>query len=119
MSSKASVLIYGLVGKSSPDIQALFMNTNIVILALYLFQISLKLSEKTRYLMTVPQKPCKKKVVPFDIPIIDEKEKLYAKIHQSDEDIVDINHALFQILKEELAEILQSKGEAFRMKTTI
>ena len=41
-SSKASVPISGLVGKPPPDIQAFFMNTNIVIPALHLFQISPK-----------------------------------------------------------------------------
>ncbi len=69
--------------------------------------------------MTVPRKPRKKKVVPLAIPIIEEEEKLYAKIHHLDQDIIDTNHALFQIQKQELAEILQSKGEVFRMKATI
>ena len=53
------------------------------------------------------------------IPIIEEEKELYAEIYPSDKGIVDTNHALFQIPKEELAEILQSKEEAFCMKVTI
>ena len=41
-SSKASVPISGFVGRPPPDIQAFLMNTNIVIPALYLFQVSPK-----------------------------------------------------------------------------
>ena len=74
-SSKASISISGLVGKPSPNIQALYINTNIVILALYLFQISPKFCEEIRRLMTVPQKPRKKKVVPSAIPIVKEDEE--------------------------------------------
>lgn len=44
---KILVLILSLVDKSPPNIQALFINTNIVILALYFFQISLKFWEQT------------------------------------------------------------------------
>ncbi len=95
------------------------MNTNIVIPALHLFQISPKFREKTRRLMTVLRKPCKKKVVPPTISIIEEEEELYAKIHHPDQDIIDTNHLLLQTPKQELAEIFQSKGEAFRMKATI
>lgn len=93
-SSKASVPISGLVGKSPPDIQAFLMNTNIFIPALHLFQISPKFWEETRRLMIVPQKPCKKKVVLPAIPIIEEEEELYAEIHQPDKNTVDTNHAL-------------------------
>ena len=118
-SSKASVPISGLVGKPSPDIQALLMNTNIIIPALHLFQISPKFREETRRLMTVPPKPRKKKVVPPAVPVIEEEEELYAEIHHPKRDTVDTNHALLQTPKQELAEILQSKGEAFRMKATI
>lgn len=38
-STKVSILISGLVGQPLSNIQALFINTNIVILALHLFQI--------------------------------------------------------------------------------
>ncbi len=41
-SSKASVSIFGLVGKPPLDIQALLIYTNIVIPVLYLFQVSQK-----------------------------------------------------------------------------
>ena len=118
-STKASVPIAGLVGQAPPDIQALLMNTNIVIPALHLFQISPKFREETRRLMTVPRKPRKKKVVPPAVPIIEEEEELYAEVHHPNQDTVDTNHALLQTPKQELAEILQSKGEAFRMKATI
>lgn len=116
--SEASASISGLVGDPPPDIQALFMNTNIVIPALHLFQISPKFREETRRLMTVPRKPRKKKVVSPTVPIIEEEEELYGKINHPNEEIVDTNHALLQTPKQELAEILQSKGEAFRIKAT-
>ena len=57
--------------------------------------------------------------MPSAIPIIKKEEKLYAEIHQSDKGIVDINYAFFQIPKEKLAKIFQSKGETFCMKSTI
>ncbi len=56
--------------------------------------------------MTVPRKPRGKKVVPPAIPIIEEEEELYAKIHHPDQDIIDTNHTLLQTPKQELAEIL-------------
>ena len=95
------------------------MNTNIVIPALHLFQISPKFREETRRLMTVPRKPRKKKVLPPSVPIVEEEEELFAKIDHLNKDTVETNHALLQTPKQELAEILQSKGEAFRMKATI
>ena len=45
--------------------------------------------------MTVPRKPCKKKVVPSTVLIIEEKKELYAKVYHSNQDTVDTNHALF------------------------
>ncbi len=108
-SSKASVPISGFVGKPPPDIQALLMNTNIVIPALHLFQITPKFQEETRHLMTVLRKPRKKKVVPPSVPIIEEEEELYAEIHYPNEDIVNTNHAFLQTSKQELAEILSLK----------
>lgn len=67
------------MGQQNPDIQALPINTNIVIPALHLFQISSKFREKTRRLITVPHKPRKKKTVPSAVPMI-EKEELFAEI---------------------------------------
>lgn len=52
-SSKASVLISGVVGKRFLNVQTVFMNTNIIIPALHLFQISPKFQEKIKHLMTV------------------------------------------------------------------
>lgn len=37
--------------------------------------------------------------MPFTIIIIEEKEKLYAEIHQSYKNTVDTNYALFQTSK--------------------
>ena len=105
-SSKASVLISGLVGKSPPDNQVLLMNTNIVVPALHLFQISPKFREGTRRLMTALQKRCKRRVVPFSVPIIEEEKELYVKMHHPNKDIVNTNHILLQILNQELAENL-------------
>ena len=68
--------------------------------------------------MTVPGKPRKKKVVPSAISIEEEEEINYADIHQPGK-VVDTNHVLLQIPKQELAKILKSKGEAFHLKTTI
>ena len=51
-------------------------------------------------------------------PIKEEEEINYADIHQPGKN-VDTNHALLQTPKKELAEILLSKREVFRMKTTI
>ncbi len=69
--------------------------------------------------MKVPRKPRKKKVVSLSISIIEEEEEFYAEIHHLNEDIVNTNHALLQTPKQEQAEILQLKSEAFHMKTTI
>ena len=82
------------------------MNTNIVIPAIYLFQISSKFQKETRRLITVSQKPRKKKVVPSAILVIKEEEKLYTEIHHPKQDTIDTNHTLFQTPKQELAEIL-------------
>ena len=117
-STKRSTSISGLIDQPPPDIQALLMNINIVILTLHLFQILPKFREETRYLITVLRKFYKMKIVPSAILIEDKEEINHADIHQSGKD-VDTNHALFQTLKQKLAEILQSKKEAFRMKTTI
>ena len=68
--------------------------------------------------MTVSCKPHKKKIVLSVIPIEEEEEINYLDIHQPGKN-VDTNHALFQIPKQELAKILQSKRETFRMKATI
>lgn len=73
--------------------------------------------------MTVPWKPHKKKIVPLamppTIPIIEEEEELYAEIHHPNKDTIDTNYALFQMPKQELAEIFHSKRETFYMKVTI
>lgn len=71
--SKASVFISGLVSKSPQNMQALFMNPNIVIPALDFFQILPKFQEDIKHLMIVSHKPYKKKVMSFAIPIIQEK----------------------------------------------
>ena len=92
------------------------MKTNIVIPALHLFQISPKFREETRRLMTIPCKPHKKKVIP---PILEEEKELYAGVDYLEQNTVNTNYALLQTPKQELTEILQSKGEAFRMKATI
>ena len=96
--TKASATISGLVGHPSPNIQVFLINTNIVILALHLFQILPKFQEEIRRLMTVPRKSCKKKVVPSAILIEKEEEINYADIHQPSKDI-DTNHALLQTPK--------------------
>ena len=82
------------------------MNTNIVIPGLHLFQISPKFQEEKRRLMIVLRKPCKKKVLPPSVPIIQKEEELFAKIDHFNKDTVETNHALFQTPKQESAEIL-------------
>lgn len=69
--------------------------------------------------MMVLQKSYKKKVVFSAILIVEKKEKLYAEIHHSNKDIIDINHTFFQTPKEKLAKIHLSKKEEFHMKATI
>ena len=118
-STKASVPISGLVGRPPPDIQAILMNTNIVIPALHLFQISPKFREETRRLMTVPRRPRKKKVIPPTTPSEDDENRPYVRAEKSNQNLIQTNHALVQTPKQELAEILQSKEEAFRMKATV
>lgn len=71
-STKASISISDLVGQLPPDIQALFINTNIVILVLYFFQISPKFWKKTRCLITVLRESRKKNVVPLVVSIFEE-----------------------------------------------
>ena len=68
--------------------------------------------------MTVPRKLRKKKIILSAIPIEEEEEINYVDIHQPGKD-VDTNHALLQTPKKELAEILQSKREVFRIKASI
>ena len=58
-SGKTSVPISGLVSCPSPDIQGIHMNTNIVILALNLFQILTKFQEETRQWRIIPQRTYK------------------------------------------------------------
>ena len=73
-SSKALVPILKLVKHPTPDVPALLIKTNIVILALHLFQILLKFKEEIRRFITVPCKPCKKKVIHL---AFEEKKELY------------------------------------------
>ena len=56
--------------------------------------------------MTVPRNPCKKKVLPPFVPIIEKEEELFAEINHLNKDIIETNHALLQTPKQELAEIL-------------
>lgn len=51
--TKTLILIFGLIGHPSSDISVLYINTNIVILALYLWQILLKFQEEKKRLMTI------------------------------------------------------------------
>ena len=55
--SKASIFISGFVSKPLLNIQVFLINTKIVILVLYLFQISSKFREETERLMSVLRKP--------------------------------------------------------------
>lgn len=55
--------------------------------------------------MTVPRKPCKKKVVPSAVRIGKEEKEFYADIYHSNKSIIDSNYILFQTLKKELVEI--------------
>ena len=55
--------------------------------------------------MIVSHKPYKKKVILPSVPIIEKEEELYAKIYHSNQDIVDTNHTLLQIPKQELVKI--------------
>lgn len=72
-SSKASIPISDLVGKSFPYIQALFMNTNIVILTLYFFLISPKFREETRRFMTVFQKSHRRGLYPLLFQLLNKR----------------------------------------------
>lgn len=57
--------------------------------------------------------------MPLTIPIIEKEKKLYAIIYHPNKDTIDNNHALLQMPKYELAEILKSKRKAFFRKITI
>lgn len=62
---------------------------------------------------TVFQKSHKKKfvflIVPPTILIIEEEKRLYVEIYYSDKDTIITNHALFQILKQALADTFSQK----------
>ena len=105
--------------KPLPDIQALLINTNNVIPALHLYQISPKFQEKTSRLMAVSWKSRKKKITTSIIPIIEDKKKLYAGIDYLERNAVNTHHALIRILKQEITEISQFKKEVFWIKVTI
>lgn len=94
------------------------MNTNIIISALHLFQILLKSQEETRCLITIPQRPYKKNVIPLTTPIEDDKNRSYARI-KTQIILWFGHHTLVQTPKKELAKIFESKKEAFCMKATI
>ena len=94
------------------------MNNNIVIPALYLFQILPKFREKSRHLMTVLHKPRRKKVIISAISIKEKAEIQYADIQQPSKNI-DINNALLQIYKQKLVKNLEFKGKVFYMTVTI
>ena len=49
--------------------------------------------------MTVPQKPCKKKVLPPFVPIIEKEEEFFIEIDHLNKKTVETNHALFQTPK--------------------
>lgn len=98
-SSKAFMPISGLIGYSLLNIQAFFMNTNVVIPALDLFQILLKFRKEIRRLITVPWKPCKKKVISPTIPVVDNKNELYAEADYSNQNLINTNYTLFKTLK--------------------
>lgn len=86
---------------------------------LLFFPISLKFQEEIKYFIIVPQKLYKKKVVTAVISIIEKEKELYSKIYYLNKNTIDTNHTLLQTLKQELAEIFKSKGNAFCMKATI
>ena len=69
--------------------------------------------------MTVPRKHRKKKITTPIIPIVEDKEELYAGIDYLEKNAVDTHHALIQTSRQEMTEILQSKEEAFWMKAII
>lgn len=92
------------------------MNINIVILELHFFQIFSNFWEETRRLITVFEKPYKKKVVPSAILIVEEEYELYAEIYHSYKSIADINHTLLQTPKEKLAKIFLLKKNHFTWK---
>lgn len=52
--------------------------------------------------MTVLQKPYKKKITIPIIPIVEDKEELYADINCLKRDAVDTQHVLLQIPKQEM-----------------
>ena len=82
------------------------MNTNIVIQVLHLFQISHKFGEEIYHLMTVLQKSRKKKITIPIIPIIKDKEELYAKIDYLEKNAVNTYHTLIQTPRQKMTKIL-------------
>ena len=86
---------------------------------MHLFQISPKFWEETWRFMTVSRKPRKKKINTLIIPIVEDEKEPYIGIDYLERYAVDTYHALIQTLKQEMTEILQSKGETFRIKATI
>ena len=69
--------------------------------------------------MTISHKLRKKKVVLPAISIIQEEEKLYAKVYHFNQDTIHTNHVFFQTPKQKLVKIFQSKRKTFCMKATI
>lgn len=55
----------------------------------------------------------------FTILFIEKKEKLYTKIFQPNKNTIDINYILFQMPKQELAEIFWSKREMSYIKAIV
>lgn len=49
--------------------------------------------------MTVSQKPYKIKIIPTTISIIEVENELYTEIYHPNKNIINTNHALFQIPK--------------------
>ena len=69
--------------------------------------------------MTIPRKPRKKEITIPIIPLVEDEEELYAGIDYSERNAIDSYYTLIQTPKQEMTEILQSKGKVFRMKATI
>lgn len=82
------------------------MIINIVIPALYLFQISSKFWKETRCLITILRKPHKKKITTPIITNVEDKEAQYAEINYSERYAVDTHHALIRTLRKEMTELL-------------
>lgn len=73
-SSNISIFISKLIKHPTLDVQALFIKTNIIILALHLFQISPKSRKEIKRLMTIFCKLHKKKII---LPVFIKKKELY------------------------------------------